>query len=181
MSFQKLIIFPYLHLIGEYLKNDRLCYCNKYTNDVIEFMLVNKNIYDYFKNNFWNKYPKIIIQPVLCLKDVMPGYTYPYLTNRKICSCMFESKIFDEFSRAFRCLKAHSNYDNDGDFHNMKRINNIEPFIIDNNKYIEETLHFNKPNILLIRNMIHCYFKNIIVTESTCCNNTGLLLLFKIY
>ena len=178
MSFQKLIIFPYLHLIGEYLNNDELCYCNKYNNELLEFIMTNKEIYQYFKYNFC---PKINHKPKLSITDLMPGYAYRYLQNRKICSCMFESKVFEEFSRAVRCVKTQSK-NNNGRFNNMKRINNnIEPFIIDNNKYIEETLHFNKPNILLIRKMISSYCKDIIVTESTCCNNTGLLLLFKIY
>lgn len=177
MSFQKLIIFPYLHLIGEYLNNDELCYCNKYTNDVVEFMLVNKDIYQYFKSNFC---PQITTKPNMYLTDLMPEYTYHYLKNRKICSCMFESNVFDEFSRAVRCVKSQSN-NNNGRFNNIKRLNNIEPFIINNNKYIEETLHFNKSNILLIKEMLSYYCKDIIVTESTCCNNTGLLLLLKIY
>lgn len=189
MSFEKLITFPFLHLIANYLKNDPLCYCNNYSNDLVELILINKSIYQYFKNYFWNTYPKIINQPVLGLMDVMPGYTHKYLHNKKICSCLFESTVFDDFSRAVRCInnkKAIGNNQNPNFQLNIlqKKIDylkkNKETFKIGNEEYCEENIHFTNNNITNIKSMLNEFGKNIIITNKECCNGTGLILLFKI-
>ena len=191
MSFEKLIVFPFPHLFIEYLNNEPLCFCcNKCTNDLVQFMLVNKSIYNYFRNNFWNKNPLFKRhQPTISIMSLMPGYTYNYLRDKQICSEKFESKLFDDFSRAVRCIKNSKSLENIANpmyqqlmiqkkFKFLKE--NGETFKIGNDEYCEENIHFIKNTISSVKSMLNEYCQNIIVTDSECCNGTGLTLLFKI-
>jgi hypothetical protein len=161
MSFQKLIVFPYLHLISDFLNKDELCFCNNYSNDLIAFILTNKTIYNCFKENFT---PKFKIKPSLPITLFMPSYTYNYLTSRKICECNFSSKLFEDFYRAVRCV-------------NEKKKKVV--FKDKRNGYISETFHSNNNINAKIIRMLNCYCQNLIVTDDFCCNGKGIKILFK--
>ncbi len=190
MSFEKLIVFPFPHLIIEYLNNEPLCpCCNNNCNDLVKFMLVNKKIYNYFRNNFWKTNPLQTRLETTPITSLMPGYTFNYLRNKNICSIKFESSLFDEFSRAVRCIRNQQSVDN---FANpmyeqqmiQKKITSLkkrgETFNLGNNEYIEENIHFDKINSYSVKTMLNKYCQNIIVTNNECCNGKGLTLLFKI-
>ena len=189
MSFETLIVFPFPHLFIEYLNNEPLCTCcNKCTNDLVQLMLVNKSIYNYFKNNFWKTNPLINYRETTPIMSLMPGYTYNYLRNREICSVKFESKLFEDFSRAVRCISNGEPKISPNVLFPQSIIQkkfkflkeNGETFKIGNDEYCEENIHFINNTIPSVKSMLNEYCQNIIVTEKECCNGKGLTLLFKI-
>jgi len=190
MSFEKLIVFPFPHLFVEYLNNESLCSCcNNCSNDLVEFMLVNKIIYNYFRNNFWKINPFIHHKPTMSIMTLMPGYTYNYLRNKEICSDKFESKLFEDFSRSVRCIRNSKSLDNKTapmyeQYMIRKKfsflIKNGETFKIGNTEYCQENIHFQNTTSSQVKAMLNKYCQNIIVTNNECCNGKGLTLLFKI-
>lgn len=191
MSFEKLIVFPFPHLLIEYLNNEPLCpCCNNCSNDLVQFMLVNKSIYNYFKNNFWKTNPLIRHRATTSIMSLMPGYTYNYLRDKEICSEKFESTLFDDFSRAVRCIKNCKSLDNMANpmyqqLMIQKKLKllkeNGETFKIGNNEYMEESIHFlNANNVEKIKFLLKKFSRNIIITDNLCCGGKGMTILFKI-